>query len=446
MVLPKAWAERIRQSTDLGQRRVLEIPMQSGSWFKRTSPSYSPLSKTVCTSIAAAALSFSFTFLSSNAYAQESYELTGDTWSKLATYPPNSPEGKLQAIRKLIAEQKFREAQDKAKSWISQYPDNPMLVEAYLLRGDALTGRTYYYDALYDYEKVINDFPASEQFHVALEREFQIGRLFLSGVKRRLFSLPVIPADTEGEELLIRIQERAPGSSLGERASITLADYFYDIGDMKDAAEAYDLFIANYPDSTQREWALLRLIHASLARFKGPQYDPAGLIEAQTRLLVFQDEYPASAERIGAKSLLVRISESLALKDLAAADWYAIRENNISAAYMYRRIIDDYPLTTAAQQSLQKLSKLDVPDKIKLQHITRTLPDYQEIEQAPLLDDPFNQQLESERTGPRNNAEEQQRIMQQEDLRRGKDPEATESGDPDLTPNPEFNEPALPPN
>ena len=379
-------------------------------------------------------------------HAQEEYELSGNQWQKLATFPPNSPEGKLQAIRKLIAEQKFREAQDKAKSWISQYPDNPNLVEAYLLRGDALTGREYYYEALYDYERVINDFPASEQFHTALEREFQIGKLFLKGIKRRLFSLPIIPADTEGEELLIRIQERAPGSSLGEQASLFLADYFYDIGDMKDAAEAYDLFLTNYPNSSQREWALLRLIHASLARFKGPQYDPAGLVEAQTRLLVFEEEYPASAERIGAKSLLVRINESLALKDLVAADWYARRHNNVSAAYIYRRIIDDYPLTTAAQLALDKLSKLDVPDKIKLQHVGQTLPEYQEIQQAPLEDDEINRELQSERTPPSDKAERDEQIMQREFLERGQDPEADETGDFVPTPNPEFNDPPDQPN
>ncbi|WP_432797774.1 outer membrane protein assembly factor BamD [Poriferisphaera sp. WC338] len=331
-------------------------------------------------------------------WAQEEFELADDNWQRLTSYPANSPEGKLQAIRKLIAETKYNEAEEKAKSWIGQYPDHPMLVEAYLLSGDAKTGRKYYYKALYDYEKVISDYPASEQYHTALEREYQIGRLFLTGTKRRLFSLPIVPADGEGEELMIRIQERAPGSALAERASLFLADYFYDLGDMKDAAEAYDLFLTNYPESLQREWAMLRLIRASLARFKGPEYDPTGLVEAQTRLLIFEREFPASAERIGAKSLLTRISESLALKDIAAAEWYAVRGNNISAAVVYRRVVQDYPQTTAAQTALSRLASLDIPNKIKLEQIGTSKTEYIDIKQAQQLNRPQLRRGEQEST------------------------------------------------
>ena len=371
--------------------------------------------------------------LPSYAHAQEQYKLINGQWEKLATYPPNSPEGKLQTIRKKIAEEQYREAEDLAKSWIAQYPDSPMLVEAYLLSGDAKTGRKYYYEALYDYEKVIRDFPASEQFHTALEREYQIGRLYLKGIKRRLFSMPIIPADSEGEELLIRIQERAPGSALGEKASLFLADHLYDIGDMEDAAEAYDLFLTNYPFSSQREWAMLRLIHASLARFKGPQYDPSGLIEAQTRLEVFREEFPASAERIGANSLIVRIQESLALKHLSSAEWYITRGNEISAAYTLRRIIEDFPQTTAARQALKRLTKLNVPDKIKLQRVGQTLPEVEEIEQAPSLREPINRE-----TKPNDVSERDTAIYEREQLERGQDPQTDETGDFTPTPDPEF--------
>lgn len=295
------------------------------------------------------------------ATAQDRYELQGGQWQKQPTYPADTPEGKIQIIRKNLAKGDAKQAESLAKRWIDQYPNHPLLVEARLLRGDARVARNKYYKSLYDYEYVIRTYPGSEQFHIALQREFEIANLFIKGMNRKFLGLRMLPADGEGEELLVRIQERAPGSELGEAASLTLADYYYEQRNMTSAADAYDLFLLNYPQSEQREWAMLRLIQANLARFKGPQFDPTGLIEAAQRLKAYRQAYPAAADRIGADALLVRIDESLATKHYLAAKWHRVRGEDVSAAYIYERIITDYPQTSAAELALQELRDLPEP-------------------------------------------------------------------------------------
>lgn len=292
--------------------------------------------------------------------AQERYDLRAGEWRAQEALPPDSPGGKLQTIRKLIAEEKGDAARKQATAWIKQYPNHPQLVEAHLLRGDAQCVRGRYYEALYDYEYVIRNYPASDEYRTALEREFEIARIFTGGLNRHFLGFRLLPADGEGEELYIRLQERAPGSDLGEKASLALSDYYFDQGQMDLAAEAYDLFLENYPQSEHREWSMLRLIQASLARFRGPQFDPTGLIEAAQRLRMYREEFPASADRIGADALLVRINESLALKDLTSAGWYEQRNKDVSAAFLYRRVVETYPQTAAAQRALARLEELDV--------------------------------------------------------------------------------------
>ena len=295
----------------------------------------------------------------SPARAQEKFTLDDDAeWAKQPAPDPESPAGQLQTIRRLLAEGKGGEAGKRAERWMAQYPNHPLLVEAYLLRGDAYVMKHDYYKSLYEYEKVIRQFPGSEQFHTALRRELEIARLFAAGMKRKFIGLRVIPTELEAEEIFIRIQERSPGSEIGEKASLGLADYYYDSSEMDTAIEAYDLFLVNYPDSLHRERALLRLIQASLATFKGPQFDSTGLIEAAQRLRQFQQEYPASAEKVGAEALLVRIEESLALKTYFTARWYQTRGEPTSAAYMYRRVVKDYPNTGAAKEAMKELTAL----------------------------------------------------------------------------------------
>lgn len=322
--------------------------------------------------------------------AQEVYELEDGQWLKEQTYPPESMEGRLQSVRKLLAQDENDQAIKQLKKWLTDYPNSPFQAEARLLMGDAKTQNKHYYNALFDYEFVIRAYPASEQFSTALEREYEIARLFVNGMKRRFLGMRILPAEGEGEELLIRIQERAPNSEIGEKASLELADYYYRDGEMINAADAYDLFLINYPRSVNREWAMLRLIQANLARFKGPQFDPTGLIDARTRLVQYQREYPAAAERIGADALIVRIGQSMARKDLVTAQWYEQTNQDVSAAYLYRRLIEDHPETPAAEEAVMRLAALPLPIDAKVFRIEATSVSEQEIQARETPDDPIN--------------------------------------------------------
>lgn len=293
------------------------------------------------------------------ACGQQRYELSnaGD-WIEQAAPDPDTPEGELQAVRQMLANDQARAAERAAAAWIRAYPEHPGQPEARLLRGDAKAARRHYYRALYDYEYIARVYPASEQFHTALQREYEIARLFTAGMRRRFLGMRILPAHSEGEELLIRIQERAPGTRLGERASLTLADHYYDHHHMRSAAEAYQLFVENYPESAQREWAMLQLIRANLARFQGPRFDATGLIEAAQRLQDYRDQFPAAADRIDADGLLVRINHSLAQKALLTGQWYERRNQWVSAAYTYSRVIEDYPETTMAREAIDRLERM----------------------------------------------------------------------------------------
>jgi outer membrane protein assembly factor BamD len=292
-------------------------------------------------------------------YAQERYKLGDDqAWTREAQLDPSTPEGQLQAIRKLLAEEKAKDARVQAKAWIKRYPNHPLLVEAYMLRADALVAQREYYKALFDYEVVIRQYPGSEQFHTALEREFHIAEIFGGGARRKWLGMRVLPAYDEAEEIYIRTQERTPGSELGEKASLALADFYFRRSEMINAADAYDMFLVNYPRSRYRERSMLRLIQAKLATFKGPRFDAKGLRDARERVVQFRGEFPAAAEQIGAEGLIVRIDESLALKEYITGQWYEQQGKSLSAVTLYERLLKDYSQTSAAGEARQRMVAL----------------------------------------------------------------------------------------
>ena len=296
------------------------------------------------------------------AAAQDRYRLQADkTWEKLATVDPASPEGRLQAIRKMIAQGQSKQAQKTATTWIEQQPNHTLVPEAYLLRGDAKVLRQDYYKALFDYEHLVRQYHAAPQFHTALERELKIAKLFATGMRRKLWGLRVVGAGDVAEQLFILVQERSPGSPQGEEASIALGDYYFNRAQMSSATKAYDLFLANYPRSEHRERAMVQLIRAHLATFKGPRFDASGLIEAAERLKDYQRHFPEGAEQFEAKALLVRIDESLARKAFYSGRWYESHGEPLSATYLYQRVVRDHGQTSIAKMAMDRLERQQRP-------------------------------------------------------------------------------------
>lgn len=270
----------------------------------------------------------------------------------------NAPDGARPAdgqlmdrCRALLAEGNAKEARSILSDWLdeNEFSTSPFLAEAYLLRGDARVATNSEWWALYDYEAVIKQFPASVEFPKAVEREFDIGKRYLAGLKTKIFWMRLEDATSLGAELLVRVQERLPGSRIAEEACLFLADHYYQVRDLTQASEMYDVFLRNFPTSEHRQRAMQRRAYASIGQFKGPSYDASGLVEARSLIKSFADQYPAEAERAGmSDALSARLDESIASQKLEKARWYIRQGDEVSARFTLNRLRRSHPRTVAA--------------------------------------------------------------------------------------------------
>ncbi len=264
---------------------------------------------------------------------------------------------------RMIADDRPDKARTLLDPWIreNERTNNEWLPRAYLLRGDAKVLQRNEYQALYDYEFVIREFTGSEEYQTAVLREMDIAQRYLNGMRRRLWGLRLLriePARRLGEELMIRVQERLPGSRASEEAAILLAEHYYDARDLALATEMFDIFQRNYPESEYAKEALLGQIYANVAQFKGPEYDASGLVEAELLLDRFVRKYPADALRSGiAEGLGARIDESRAQQMLATGEWYIDRGDEPSAKFVLKRLLREHPATGASQSALRMMER-----------------------------------------------------------------------------------------
>lgn len=278
-----------------------------------------------------------------------------------AAAPTLDPDSALIAkARQLLADNKPGEAISILDDWLdeNEKSNSPALPQAYLIRADAKTAQGDDYKALYDYEAAIKGFPESQEFVLAVRRELDIAIKYVYGMKRRWLGMRIMPAEDVGEELLVRTQERLPGSPEAERAGIELADYYYRNRDLKEAGEAYQLFVENFPKSQHAARAREMRIYANIAQFKGPNYDASGLTEAKLLIEDFAASDPITAQREGlSDALIARLDESSAAQILQKARWYLARNDGVSARLVLQRVIAKHPKTVAARTAMEMLNE-----------------------------------------------------------------------------------------
>jgi outer membrane protein assembly factor BamD (BamD/ComL family) len=288
---------------------------------------------------------------------RDTWRLEGDNWNN-TTAPRSADEQTIADARAALADERPGRAIDLLDPWIetNQNLGHPLLAEALLLRGDAHTANGDEFQALYDYEELAINHPGTEQFGIANERELDIGTKYINGLKRRWLGMRVARAENIGEELLVRVQERLPGTAVAEKAAITLADYYYNQRALVMAADAYEIYTTNFPAGPNIDRARQRRIFANIARFKGPNYDAAGLVDAKALIREYAARDPEAAQASGMSDALVsKLDESKAAQLLDRANWYVLRRDPVGARATWRRIIRNYPQTLAAQNALNEL-------------------------------------------------------------------------------------------
>ncbi len=293
-------------------------------------------------------------FAAGHAHAQETTLELGDdgAWVETDRPEPGTIEYRLSEIRRELAQDRPDRARSLAERLVNDLDEtNPWYPSARLIFADAKAANGREFRALFDYEEVISRFPATPEYRIAVERELEIAIDYARGRKRRVFwgLFRIGSATSLAEELLIRVQERLPGSSAAERAGIELADFYFRDRDMHMAAEAYEMFMTLYPESVHRKRAMQRRILANIARFKGPRYDASGLIEAEALIDEFKGRFPLEAEETGVNdALLARLDESRGAQLLENAQWYLRRGDDVSGKYTLRRLIAAHPRSVAA--------------------------------------------------------------------------------------------------
>jgi len=267
--------------------------------------------------------------------------------SATTTAPANVPT--LDRVEELLRQNKNRDAQKLAIKWVNANHNHPqrdrglfLIAQAFYQYGNRI--RAFYY-----LDELMDEYPESSYYSTALEKQYQIADRFLNGYKRRFLRVPMFHAYDEAVEMLFRIQHRAPGSPLAERALLRTANYYYHDGQYDFAADTYAAYLRSYPRSPITPRVRLRQAYSMYAQFRGPKFDATPAIDAREQLKELIAQYTELAKEENLPALVEQIDRTLVQKLLVTADYYRRTHEPLGAAYTYRYVVKAYPQTEEAR-------------------------------------------------------------------------------------------------
>jgi outer membrane assembly lipoprotein YfiO len=312
--------------------------------------------------------------LAGTAVAQDgrkSFSLSPDgSWQQVQAPPPASStqaakaaaDGALDRLAARI-ERDYDDGYDDAVAWLKRNRGSPSYDRGLYLAALALKGKKDPVRAFYYCDQLLDEFPDSPRFQDALELQYQLAELYFDGLKDKLLGVRLIARDDAAIEMLFRIQQRAPGSPVAEKALLRTADFYWADGQFDLASDAYQAYVKAYPRSPLVPQARLREAYANLAQFHGPAFDSTSVINARTLLTSLMADQPELAQQENLPAKLELADRQLARKLVIRADYYRRTGQPESAARLCRRAIELYPNLPETADARQMLARLEPASK-----------------------------------------------------------------------------------
>jgi outer membrane protein assembly factor BamD (BamD/ComL family) len=230
-------------------------------------------------------------------------------------------------------------------------PDLDAFIEA-----EKLFSEGKFTKAVRGYDKFLAEYPESELYGAALDRQFTIATAFLAGQKRPILKVFKIKGYAKGEKIMEKIGDHAGNAPIGMKAAVAIAQSLEKRGKFAEAYDQWSHISSRWPTGQMGKEALLAMARCKHAAYMGPSYDASNLISAKSyyerfRLLYFED-----AEEIDVDKKLKQIDEQLAYKQFSVGEYYRRTGTKQSANLYFQMVMDNWPGSSAAKMAREKIN------------------------------------------------------------------------------------------
>jgi outer membrane protein assembly factor BamD (BamD/ComL family) len=225
------------------------------------------------------------------------------------------------------------------------------------IEAEVLLARGKLTKAVKQYDKFLDDYPASGLKDAALNRQFEVATEFLAGRKKTILMVFRVSAFDDGVKIMEKISDRTGTADIAKNALLAVAHSYEKRKQYNEAYLKWSEISTRWPTGEIARDALLAMARNKYAAYRGAVYDGSSLISAKTYYENFRLRYPQEAKKLQVDEILARIGEQLAEKNLRIAMYYDRTGSAGPANMYYQMVVDNWPNTKAAETAKEKISK-----------------------------------------------------------------------------------------
>lgn len=294
----------------------------------------------------------------------------GEGWvneSSGETLAASDARAALQIAREMEAKEAWKEALTAYRTIVRRWPLSSTAGEAAFKMGLMQERMGEFWPAFKSYQEVVKKYAGSQYFDLAIERQYNIGNLYLAGEPQRIWKIPLLPSMEKTVEIFDAVIKNAPYGAYAPAAQFKIGLAYERQKKWSDAISAYNKLLDRYPNSEYADDAQYQIGYAWYQASSQPDYDQSAAEKAIEAFQDFSVRYPNSEKLTQAQAYVEELNGRRLQGTLNIARFYEEQKNFNAAIIYYNEVIQfapDSPQAAEARRQIEALkARLDNPDK-----------------------------------------------------------------------------------
>jgi outer membrane protein assembly factor BamD len=241
---------------------------------------------------------------------------------------------------------------------LRKYPHDTLAPVAAYRAAQLMEQSHDYIHAANTYRILVEHFPNSPNFDEAIEAQFRIGEIYLSGKKVKLLGIPIVTSMDRAVEIFAAIVRTAPFGRYTARAQ-------FDIGlarqkqHANDAAiQAYQAVIDKFPNDPIAADAQYQIAYIWYESARLGTNDRAAVEKAQTGFEDYLFRYPKSEKVPQARENLEHLEQKSIGDAMKIAKFYDKKKAYRAAVIYYNEVIHEQPRSAASAEAQKRVDEI----------------------------------------------------------------------------------------
>src|SRR5207248_5824446 len=215
-----------------------------------------------------------------------------------------------------------------------------------------------YLRAAESFRQLVEKYPGSPNFDEAIEAQFRIGEIYLTGKKLRILVIPVASSLERGVIIFASVVRTAPYGKYTARAQFDIGLAREKQGANDAAIEAYQAVVDKFPNEPIAVDAQYQIGYIWFHASKTGTKDIAAASNAKTAFQDFLFHYPNSEKAAQARANLELLERKQTVSSFQVAKFYDKQKYYRAAVIYYNEVIRQQPGSTESDRAQKRINEL----------------------------------------------------------------------------------------